>query len=268
MGPVARMTRILNCLLDGPQRLTQISIVTGMGKGTIHKLLRTMETTGFIIRDPVFKDYHFGPMFWNISTNLSNMHEGLIACASDEMRKLRDESGASITLFIRSAGQRVALKELPSTREFRVVSLYTAPIYTGSSGIVLLSRMTDDQLSRLFDMLPSDSFNREDVLSNIKLAREQGYLVATGTTGTGQGMCGLSIPIDNYFIPVALTLSDFQTEIKGSITSYLPKILAAEKKISDKVAKLTQSSEYKHETLFASDIGNTGYTGKSVNSNS
>lgn len=240
IGPIARMTRILNCLLDGPQRLTQISIVTGMNRSTIHKILNTLEATGYVVRDPVCRDYHFGPMFWNILKNLSNMHEGLIICANDEMRKLREETGATTTLFIRSADKRIVLKELLSIQDYIGVSLYSAPIYTGSSGLVLLSQMNDDELTQFLKLIPSELYDKQNILNNINLARRQGYLIASNAfLETGHGLSGLSVPIKNYFVPVALALSDVEAKIEENITYYLPKLIVAGENISAKVTELT-----------------------------
>jgi hypothetical protein len=103
---IFRAAEILNMLSLGRNRITDICQELGLSKGTVHRLLKTLEQCGFVFLDPITHQYYLGHLIIKLSSNPDITHQNLIVCAYDEMKMLRDKSGETTALFIPIGNRR------------------------------------------------------------------------------------------------------------------------------------------------------------------
>lgn len=237
---IARAANILTCLSQGLNGVAEISEKLGLSKATVHRILTSLEHSGFVTQEPISRKYYLGEVIIRLSSTAATAHQGLVACAFDEMWRLRDLTGESVALQIRSGTQRLVLEELEShqSHRFTLGRGFMAPLYTGSGGYVMLSQLPASEVRSLVDrwdyvkMGPNTVRNGAELLAEIEQAREKGYAVSDAT-GQG-GTAGISVAIHNYFCPAALSVFGPESRLP-MMMQHVEKIKEASDRISRKL---------------------------------
>jgi DNA-binding IclR family transcriptional regulator len=203
-------------------------------KSTAHRLLRALEQTELIKKNPVSGRYYLGPLISQLAASPISEHQFLISCSIEEIRKLRDLSGETVNLQIPLGTERMCLEEIQSKEFIKYVSGKGAiyPIFAGSAGKMLLSMMNNDQIDILMGRFyyvpsaPNPIKNTEDLWKEIELARKLGHSTSFGERVAGSA--SVAVPITEYICPVILnilgpanrftkiTISDILEEMKNS----------------------------------------------------
>jgi IclR family acetate operon transcriptional repressor len=225
VNSVIRAGQILHCLSSGINRLSKISEDLQLSISTIHRLLKTLESIGFVIQDPSNTSYYLGPSIFRLSKNLTESHQFLISVALKHMEYLRDLSGETVSLTIRHGLQRIQLKELPSKKELKVAvgDHFAVPIYAGSAGKVLLSEQEEGELKPILKRIeligigPNTVTDKDTLFEELRKARSQGYSTSRGEVITGTA--AISVPVRGYVCPAALS-------IIGPEDRFLPKMIS------------------------------------------
>jgi DNA-binding IclR family transcriptional regulator len=211
VNSITKGVDILRNLSEGVDKISDISKGLHLSKSTAHRLLKTLEMAGLVMQDPTTRRYYLGPLIIELASKPIIAHQNLIVCSFDEMRYLRDLSKETVVLHIRIGVERICLEEVQSLQNIRYTAGkgFTAPIYTGSAGKVLLSELRDEELQHLLKHLrldpiaPSTITDKEVLLREIKKVRKQGYATSFGERVPGSA--SISVPIKNYIYPVALS---------------------------------------------------------------
>ena len=227
VNSVFRAAEILSMLSLGRNRLTDICQELGLSKGTVHRLLKTLEQCGFVFLDPVTHQYYLGHLMIKISSNPDISHQNLIVCAYDELKMLRDKSGETAALFIPIGNRRICLEEIDSNNSIRLVVQKGSvhPIYSGSSGKVLLSQFSDEALMQLLDNTPlvkiakNTITNRKVLLQEVEKTKKKGYAVSTSETL--DGAYSICVPIKDYSCPVALSILGPQDHFESNSNEFV-----------------------------------------------
>jgi DNA-binding IclR family transcriptional regulator len=212
INSISRGAEVLISMSDGLDRISDISKRVGLSKSTVHRLLKSLEKSGFTVQDSLTHRYLLGPLILNLSSNPIVTHQYLILCAVEEMRRLRDLSRETVVLHIRAGMARICLEELQSLEDIKYTAGkgVTAPIYTGSAGKVLLAELGDDELQLLLNHLklvrvgPNTITDRKILLKEVEKVRKQGY--ATSHHERLPDAASISVPIKGYPCPVALSV--------------------------------------------------------------
>jgi DNA-binding IclR family transcriptional regulator len=212
INSIARGADVLKSLSGGLDRVSDISERIQLSKSTVHRLLKSLEKSEFVIQDPVTRRYYLGPLILNLSSKPIIAHQNLIVCAFEEMRSLRDLSRETVVLHIRAGLERICLEELQSFESIKYTAGkgVTAPIYIGSAGKVLLAELEDAELQFLLSHLtlvrigPNTITDKKDLLKELEKVRRQGY--ATSFRERLPEGASISVPIKGYITPVALSV--------------------------------------------------------------
>ena len=108
-------------LFDAENRewtLDEIAERTGLPRMTAYRMIRTMESASYLVRDPVSSRYHLGPAFL-ATTYLSETYAGLMTIARPYLCELARETGESATLAVEVDGVAVSVDTMDTTRPFR-----------------------------------------------------------------------------------------------------------------------------------------------------
>jgi DNA-binding IclR family transcriptional regulator len=108
-------------LFDAENRewtLDEIAERTGLPRMTAYRMIRTMESAGYLVRDPVTSRYHLGPALL-ATTYISGTYAELVTIARPYLRELAAETGESATLAVEVDGVAVSVDTVDTTRPFR-----------------------------------------------------------------------------------------------------------------------------------------------------
>jgi len=241
VNSVFRALDILKSLGDGLETLSDIVSSLNLKKTTTHRLLKALETSGFVIQDPVTKHYYIGPAAINLASSPDIAHKKLIIYALDEMKYLQALSGESVALWVKVGMQRTILEELPSTHNIRYTlgKGFFAPMQYGTGGKIILSELSESERQMVINgtklvTRTNEVIDKETLLSELKKIKQQGYVITIDETIEGAG--GISVPIKNYICPAALSVFGPKERFrKDVIMSLVKEIKESAERISRKL---------------------------------
>ena len=239
---VVDATAILQSLGDGLVRLTDISYRTGINKATTYRLLKTLETCGFVVQNRATHHYHPGHLIIKLASDPFVAYQELVICAFDEMKYLRDLSGESVGLHVSIGAQSVVLAEIPSSHSIRFATGkgYTVPLYCGAGPKTLLSQFPEHELeayinsTKLVSMRTNGVIDKEILLNQLERIRNEGYAVSFGEAISGSAaMC---VPINNYPCPAGLSIYGPEERFKDKMMGLLKDLKGSAHRISSRFA--------------------------------
>ncbi|MDI3258034.1 MAG: IclR family transcriptional regulator [Kyrpidia sp.] len=191
-GTVRAVERALDILLcfsstEMELGLSDIAKRVGLHKSTVHRLLASLESRGFIRRNPQTDKYRLG---WSILELVSNIHQSgdLSTLVLPEMTRLRDLLDETISLYIRSGTERIRIQAVESHQPVRRVANIgqRLPLYVGASGKVLLAWSPPELVAEtLSDPRIPESFDQEEFVRQLEQVRACGYAVSIEERETG-----------------------------------------------------------------------------------
>jgi DNA-binding IclR family transcriptional regulator len=212
VNSIIRAVNVLRVISEGTNKLSSISKKLQLAKGTIHRILKTLEGTGMIKQDSINHQYFLGPLAIRLSSSFSITHDFLLYCSRQELIRLRDFSRETVNIQIRMGLQRICIEEFVSPEEIKYISgmgsIY--PIYLGSAGKMLLAEMSDEDLMVLLEHISFDPVcintitKKSDMLKEIREIRKKGYAVSFSERL--RGSASISVPIRNYPFPIVLSI--------------------------------------------------------------
>ena len=234
----------MKCLSVGFGRLTDISRKLDLNKSTTHRILKTLENTGFATQDPLTHRYYLGPLIQSLASNPMMVHQNLIESSLDPLEHLRGISGETVGIQIRLGSQRIILEELQSPQHLKFFrgKGESASVFAGASGKVLLAEIEEDALKKLLARAelvpvgPATITDKDRLLKEIKKVRKQGY--ATGLRETFEGAVAIAAPISHYECPVALGVVGPENRFRPKMMDLLGELKACAKNISNKLIKI------------------------------
>jgi DNA-binding IclR family transcriptional regulator len=158
------------------------------------------------------------------------------------MKNLRDLTRETVVLHILVGTQRVCLEELESLENIKYSAAKgsVSPIYTGAAGKALLSQLKENDLQLLLRNLrldpigPNTIKNHKILLKEVQKARRQGYATSFGERVAGSA--AISVPIEKYICPVALSVLGPDNRFPLKIMmKFLAEIKISAARISDKL---------------------------------
>ncbi len=244
VNSVARAAEILVSLSEGKYRLTDISQDLHLNKTTTYRLLKTLESYGFVVQDPISHKYLLGHLILKISSNPIIANQSLIVCAYEEMKRLRDKSGETVTLHVRVGTQRICLEEIQSQKSAKYIvgKGSVSPIYAGSAGKILLAELDKEELQlllkniRLVAVGPNTITDKNILDKELEKIRKLGYAISWGETL--EGAISISIQIKGYTWPVALSIFGPKFRIGRKLMMFKKEMEKSADRISKNFAKL------------------------------
>lgn len=207
---IKRAAGALDCLSEGAGNLTEISSKMKLSLATTYRLLKSLEELGLVVKDTESNRYFLGHRLLSLAANPAIAHQGLVACAYEEMERLRQVSEETVALYIQQGIKRVCLEELQSPHHITYTAGrgYAAPVYTGAGGRVILAQVGIKELETILKnitIIPKTSrsiMDKDQLKEEVKKAARQGYAVTVGEVVPGA--IGIAVPIKDYVCPVAL----------------------------------------------------------------
>ncbi|MGD9118378.1 MAG: IclR family transcriptional regulator [Dehalococcoidia bacterium] len=238
---VYRAVKILVCLSNNTNTLTEIANCCGLTKPTVYRLMKTLDELHLVTQDPVTRHYYLGPLINQIASNPQANHHYLITSALEEMKYLWDFSGETVELNIMVGVKYIRLHEIQSKFDLKVVQGPdpVGPIYVGATAKILLSQLNDEDLQIAMRNVDIRSVtehsvtDKRELKNQIKQIRKQGYSISHGERISG-ALC-ISAPVSNYFWPVALSLIGPESRLQPTLEETLEKVKSSAHRISGNI---------------------------------
>ncbi len=215
---VDRALDILLCFskADGGLTLSDIARQVNLHKSTVYRLLMSLQVKGFVRKASDSDRYLLG---WSVLELLSSLHQSdqLSALALPEMTRLRDAIGETVSLYVRSALERVRIQSVESRQPVRNVGTIGRryPLYIGASGKVLLAYADDSVRDAVISGDVPGDFDRSELLAQLDAIRQDGYAVSIQERDVSAA--ALSVPVFGRDQQIAAALS-----VSGPVSRFTP----------------------------------------------
>jgi DNA-binding IclR family transcriptional regulator len=216
-----------------PVSLEDVVSRSGLHKSIAYRLLRSLENSGFIGRDPIVGGYTVAATFLSLSV-LAVSRIDIRGRARPMMEDIVSHFGETVSLHIRSGDLRVCVDVVEGSHPVRrmVPVGETLPLYAGETGRVLMSELSDAELALPMAAAAKADLDSERIRADVVRTRQQGYFIGIGVRTPDVG--SMSVPIyGSVGILGALTISGPASRWnRAAMKAALPVILAGVETVS------------------------------------
>ena len=200
VGAVIHALRILEYLstLPSPVRVTHVARELGMHLSTCFNILNTLVLQGYVQFSPRGKGYSISSQVANLARGAVDP-KGALAAAQPEMRRIAQTHDLIITVWKRSAIDRmtlVAASESDAAVRLHLTVGHTIRLLLGSVGRVMATRveMDRDELRQSFQNVRwNKPMDFDSFMLEAQTARAQGY--AMDDAVANKGLLSIASPI-------------------------------------------------------------------------
>lgn len=245
LSSVKNALRLLQCFsLDEPEKkVTDLALSLGLAKSTVSRLLSTMASEGFVIKDTETKKYRLGLSILNLNTiitsNLEVTRESEVI-----LKKLVEEVKETAHIAVLEDTHIVYLNRVECSHPVQILSHIGRrnPLHCTSSGKVILAHQPEKFIHQyLEDGLKA--YTERTICAPAKLretlekAKKQGYSISSEELR--DGVTSIAAPIYDYTGKVNYALS-----VIGPIHRMNPDNPLLIKKVKQAAADISESLGY------------------------
>jgi DNA-binding IclR family transcriptional regulator len=211
---------VLEALARSPgSRHTDLATQTGIARATLHRILTTLESAGYLHRHETTDRYSLTDRFTGLCSRAA-VEEPLVAAATRVATALAAETEETVHVAAMRSDYLEYVVKRESTRPLRVAMTSRAggrvPFHATALGKAVLSRCTIEERTRLLNAHPREQFTAATIteisslMAELDASAERGYAVDNEEHEIGI-RC----------IAAAVTLSDSGTGLLGGGTGLL-----------------------------------------------
>jgi len=219
---IERAMQILNSFSSDKRELgiTELSNNLKLHKSTVHRILKTLESGGFIKRSKNTKRFRLGVKLFELGCIVQNQMD-VREYALPVMQELAKKTQESIDLNIIIDDKRVSIEKIESPHDIRkIIQLgQSLPLYAGGSGKALLAFLPDSDIERIIKeekikkLGPKTILDYNELKKHLKKIKKDGY--AASFEERIAGSASIAAPIFDYSGKVIASLS-----ISGPISRF------------------------------------------------
>ena len=229
MQSVARAFSLLEHLADagGALGVTEMATVSGLPPPTIHRLLRSLVSQGYVRQDSS-RRYAIGPRLIRIGEAASRM---LGAWATPFLTELVQRVGETANMALLDGDGAVYVAQVPSRNTVRMFTEVGRVVQLHGTGVgkALLGMLSDDEIRAIVARtgLPAVTEHTitslSELLASVERARRIGYTIDDGEQELGV-RC-VAVPIPGLPFKAALSVSGPSSRVSVGQTSVIAPVL-------------------------------------------
>lgn len=232
---------ILELLGEEPMTASAIGKKMGLNKTTVHRLMMTLLSRGFVERNEETGIYQIGLKLIELSSIRLNKIE-LKTEADPYLRKLANRTNQSVQLAILDRGEAVYIAKVD---RFTSIHMYSQigkriPVYCSAVGKALVMDMEEEEIRRMLEGQPFAAFtkttprNGREVAAEVAASRKRGY--AIDNEEHEEGIFCIGAPIRDYRgqIVAAVSLAGFD---RGVVDNPDHPLAAEVKKTAEEISR-------------------------------
>lgn len=219
MSVLEKASDLIDCLGQAgePVALAHVRSALGMPKSSTHRLLSELAALG-IVRRTEDGRYSLGPrlLYWGEAAAETF---DLRAIAEPSMRKLRDQLGESVHLYIRDEDTRVCIAAVEARHELRpFIQLgRPLPLRAGAAGKVLLAYADEDiqrkEIERAADADDLPNAPGADLARQLDVVRTEHWATSIGERENGVAAVAAPVTDSTGRVVAALCISGPTTRL-------------------------------------------------------
>jgi DNA-binding IclR family transcriptional regulator len=198
---VERAADVLFLLAEhGESSVTDLARSIGSSPSAVHRILVALKRKGLVEQRANTEGY---ALSWSVLAlgRALNEQSGLRTVALPFMTQLRDWTGETVSLNVRTGFERLCVDQVESRHEVRWVARVgvPSPLYAGATGWALLAHMSEPELRAYLSKVKLSPLTPHTVVDHKALRRELLNVRANGYAISREdrilGLAGISAPI-------------------------------------------------------------------------
>lgn len=189
-------------------RFSDLQAQSGLSKGTLHRLLKSLTNEGFVEQAAGSRVYYLGLEFLSMGERATNRLD-IRAITQPSLERLVQATGDTVMLTIRSGMDAVCIDRKEGSFPVRVLTQNIGtrrPLGIGSGSLALLAAFSDDEVENVLRRNSSrlsayPSVTPEELRAAVVDARQRGYAFNPGKVL--KGMYGVGVAIYLAKQPIA-----------------------------------------------------------------
>jgi IclR family acetate operon transcriptional repressor len=226
---VERVFELLELITDagGDVTLSELSSSTDLPLPTIHRLLRTLVSLGYIRQLPN-RRYALGPRLIRLGEGANKQ---LGAVARPQLKTLVDRLGETSNMAVLDSDMVIYVAQVPSLHSMRMFTEVGRRAHTHATGVgkAILAQLDDDTVRGIVTRagMPTPTAKSigdvEELLADLKLIRERGYSIDEEEQELGVRCFAMAVP--NAPTPTAISVSGPVSRVDGNFADKAVPIL-------------------------------------------
>lgn len=214
---VERVFELLELITDagGEVTLSELSTSTDLPLPTIHRLLRTLVSLGYIRQMPN-RRYALGPRLIRLGEGANKQ---LGALARPQLKTLVDTLGETANMAVLDSDMVIYIAQVPSPHSMRMFTEVGRRAHTHDTGVgkALLAQLDDETVRSIVARqgMPTPTSksigNIDDLLADLALIRERGYAIDEEEQELGVRCFAMAVP--DAPTPTAISVSGPVTRV-------------------------------------------------------
>lgn len=203
--------------------VSEVADTLGIGRSTAHRLLATLKSEGFVCQQGTSKRYRPGIVLSRVTGKAINL-EPYFSSMRQVMRQLVETVNETSHLVVLEESMVKFIVDEECGRLVRVTSRIprTLPAHSASSGKVLLSGLSNEQISGLYPegrlprVTPATHYQLPELMTEIELVRLRGY--ATNLGESEKDVTAIAVPVRDPSSRIIAALSVAAPRFRCSIS--------------------------------------------------
>ena len=231
--------------------LADVARITGLSRASVRRALLTLETLGYV--GSRSNRFYLRPRVLDLGYAFLSSSSA-IDITQDQLRRLSARIGESVSACEYDDGDvvYVARAATETIMPIRLGIGRRLPAFCTSTGRVLISEFTPEQLDEFFEKYPREKLSPATIVDEAELrdkiaeVREQGW--ALNNQEVDLGARSVAAPVigadGRYVSAVNVSVSTSRVSVQQLIDEYLPQLLDATAKISADLALVNRRKIY------------------------
>ena len=162
------------CRSRGGVTIASLSAQTGLHKSTVHRLLGSMATRGYVLHDNTSSSYHAGMMLCELSNYITENLD-IVERARTTMERLSRETGETVHLVLREENEIVYVHKIDSVhsaiRMFSRIGM-RRPLFCTGVGKAILATLPDDEIQAVWQSSDVHAYTEHTIIDARAFAHE------------------------------------------------------------------------------------------------
>ncbi|OMP67209.1 IclR family transcriptional regulator [Domibacillus epiphyticus] len=198
--------------LDEPEKkVTDLANSLNLGKSTVSRLLSTLASEGFVVKNPETNKYRLGLTILNLNTIVTNNLE-INRESQPILKELVNDIGETAHIAVLEGSDVVYLYKIDCKHPVQILTHIGKrnPVHATSSGKVLLAHQSEDTIQQyiengLYGYKANTITDPEKLRDTLQLVRKQGY--ATSSEELLESVASVAAPVRDYTGKVVYSVS-------------------------------------------------------------
>jgi len=201
INSIIRAIEILNLYKNGQTYfgITEISKLLNFHKTTVFRIVKTLESMGWLIKDEITNQYKLGLELLDVASSVNREYSNR-NIIYDEMKKLAQEFNENVVLHIYIDYSAMCIERIEAQNVVKISSEIGSrtPLYAGASGKLVLAyqspEIIKEVINRGFTKYAENTITDGNVLlENLSLIKKLGYSISFSEID--EGVLCISVPI-------------------------------------------------------------------------